>query len=300
VNSPLAWPVTLKDNIIYVLDETRLPIEEYVKVRSLENALKVLGQMKTRAFGQVLLFFYTCAITNKIDEIAQEFIKIRPTFDFLLLTKILNDIHKKTKDIKMAVKVLLSDFEEKRRERIKNLANILPDFSKILTICNVSGELVYLYESLKNIGKNAIFYVSETRPYLQGSRLTFWELQRVNIPSKLICDNQAAIIMRDNLVNCVVTGSDRSTTKGDIINKIGTYPLAVLAKYYNIPFFSLIQYPSNIDINKIEIEERPVEEIFMWINKEDLKIHTDMIYPSFDITPSNLITARIDITGNIK
>ena len=200
----------------------------------------------------------------------------------------------------MAVKVLLSDFEEKRRERIKNLANILPDFSKILTICNVSGELVYLYESLKNIGKNAIFYVSETRPYLQGSRLTFWELQRVNIPSKLICDNQAAIIMRDNLVNCVVTGSDRSTTKGDIINKIGTYPLAVLAKYYNIPFFSLIQYPSNIDINKIEIEERPVEEIFMWINKEDLKIHTDMIYPSFDITPSNLITARIDITGNIK
>lgn len=300
MNSPLAWPVTLKDNIIYVLDETRLPIEEYVKVRSLENALKVLGQMKTRAFGQVLLFFYTCAITNKIDEIAQEFIKIRPTFDFLLLTKILNDIHKKTKDIKMAVKVLLSDFEEKRRERIKNLANILPDFSKILTICNVSGELVYLYESLKNIGKNAIFYVSETRPYLQGSRLTFWELQRVNIPSKLICDNQAAIIMRDNLVNCVVTGSDRSTTKGDIINKIGTYPLAVLAKYYNIPFFSLIQYPSNIDINKIEIEERPVEEIFMWINKEDLKIHTDMIYPSFDITPSNLITARIDITGNIK
>lgn len=300
MNSPLAWPVTLKDNIIYVLDETSLPIEEYVKVRSLENALKVLGQMKTRAFGQVLLFFYTCAITNKIDEIAQEFIKIRPTFDFLLLTKILNDIHKKTKDIKMAVKVLLSDFEEKRRERIKNLANILPDFSKILTICNVSGELVYLYESLKNIGKNAIFYVSETRPYLQGSRLTFWELQRVNIPSKLICDNQAAIIMRDNLVNCVVTGSDRSTTKGDIINKIGTYPLAVLAKYYNIPFFSLIQYPSNIDINKIEIEERPVEEIFMWINKEDLKIHTDMIYPSFDITPSNLITARIDITGNIK
>ena len=181
MNSPLAWPVTLKDNIIYVLDETSLPIEEYVKVRSLENALKVLGQMKTRAFGQVLLFFYTCAITNKIDEIAQEFIKIRPTFDFLLLTKILNDIHKKTKDIKMAVKVLLSDFEEKRRERIKNLANILPDFSKILTICNVSGELVYLYESLKNIGKNAIFYVSETRPYLQGSRLTFWELQRVNI-----------------------------------------------------------------------------------------------------------------------
>jgi len=301
MNTPLAWPVTFKNNIIYVLDETELPTEEkYIEVKTLDDALRVLGQMKTRAFGQVLLFFYTCAISNKIDEIAQEFLRTRPTFDFFLLSRILKEVFEKTNDIKSAVDILLDNFEKKRRNRVKKLASILPDYSKILTICNVSGELVYLYEALRDIGKEAIFYVSETRPYLQGTRLTFWELNRNNIPAKLICDNQSAIIMEKKLVNCVITGSDRSTIKGDIINKIGTYPLAVLANYYNIPFYSLVQYPSDIDVNEIVIEERPKEEIFMFINNNYLYAHLDAIYLSFDITPSELITGRIDMEGNLR
>jgi len=301
MNTPLAWPVTFKNNIIYVLDETELPTEEkYIEVKTLDDALRVLGQMKTRAFGQVLLFFYTCAISNKIDEIAQEFLRTRPTFDFFLLSRILKEVFEKTNDIKSAVDILLDNFEKKRRNRVKKLASILPDYSKILTICNVSGELVYLYEALRDIGKEAIFYVSETRPYLQGSRLTFWELNRNNIPAKLICDNQSAIIMEKKLVNCVITGSDRSTIKGDIINKIGTYPLAVLANYYNIPFYSLVQYPSDIDVDEIVIEERSKEEIFMFINNNYLYAHLDAIYLSFDITPSELITGRIDMEGNLR
>lgn len=301
MNTPLAWPVTFKNNIIYVLDETELPTEEkYIEVKTLDDALRVLGQMKTRAFGQVLLFFYTCAISNKIDEIAQEFLRTRPTFDFFLLSRILKEVFRKTNHIKSAVDILLDNFEKKRRNRVKKLASILPDYSKILTICNVSGELVYLYEALRDIGKEAIFYVSETRPYLQGTRLTFWELNRNNIPAKLICDNQSAIIMEKKLVNCVITGSDRSTIKGDIINKIGTYPLAVLANYYNIPFYSLVQYPSDIDVNDIVIEERPKEEIFMFINNNYLYANLDAIYLSFDITPSELITGRIDMEGNLR
>lgn len=298
-NTPLAWPVKLRDNTIYVLDETLLPIEEkYIVVNSLDTALKVLVQMKTRAFGQVLLFFYTCAILGDIDNVTQSFRSARPTFDFLLLSNILKKVCSKIKNIKEAVNFLLEDFEEKRIKRTKKIAQILPDFSKILTICNVSGELVYLYNSLREIGKDVFFYVSETRPYLQGSRLTMWEFKKANIPAKLIYDNQAAIIMENKLINCIITGSDRSTKNGDLINKIGTYPLAVLAKHYEIPFYALVQYPSEIDIDNINIEERPEKEAFMWVNDNNLPNNLDSFYPAFDITPSRFITKRFDLAGD--
>lgn len=298
MNSSLAWPVRIENKTIYVLDETLLPFEEkYVEVKNLDDALAVLGGMKTRAFGQVLLFFYTCRVLNRIDEVASAFKKIRPTFDFYNLAAILKQ-GCKGRDIAEAVKDFTGKFEIKRRQRAKKLALLLPDFSEILTICNVSGELVYLYSSLKEAGKDAQFYVSETRPYLQGTRLTFWELNNAGIPAKLICDNQAASLMEEAKINCVITGSDRSNKEGDIINKIGTYSLAVLCEFYKIPFYVLTQYPSDEEIEKIEIEERSEKETFMWLTRDrDLP---DAVYPAFDITPSRLVSGWIDISGETR
>jgi methylthioribose-1-phosphate isomerase len=147
-----------------------------------------------------------------------------------------------------------------------------------------------LYEELKKIKKEACFYACETRPYLQGTRLTFWELNKNNIPSKLICDNQVAILMKNKVVNCIVVGADRASIRGDIINKIGTYSLAILGKYFNIPFYALTQYPRPIDIEDIEIEERPQEEVFMF-----LKEKAESIYPCFDITPFNYIKESVKL-----
>ena len=294
--SPLLFPVRLKGKRIIVLDETSLPFKEkYIEVKDLPKALWVLKSMKTRAFGQVLLFFYCCVLFREysISEIAGLFHKERPTFDFLFLGNILRAKEKEGLSIESAVKEFINGFDKLRRQRAKRLAEILPNPAEILTICNVNGEMAYLYQALKELGKTAVFYVSETRPYLQGARLTFWELRKNNIPAYLICDNQAALLMKEGKVNCVVTGADRASKRGGIINKIGTYAIAVLAKHFNIPFYPLTQYPKDIDIRDIEIEERPGNEVFMFLDGDFSNI--DAVYPSFDIVGRELVSKQIDI-----
>jgi methylthioribose-1-phosphate isomerase len=297
MQSPLLFPVKLKNDKIIVLDETRLPSEEvYIEVSNLEEALLVLESMKTRSLGQVLLFFYSCALFGdifSIDEIVRRFREKRPTFDFPLLGEILKKQERFGLSSKQAVDNFVSEFDRLRRARACKLAEILPNSANILTICNVNGELLYLYEELQRIEKKGFFYVSETRPYLQGARLTFWELRKNNIPCKLICDNQAAVLMREKRINCVITGADRATTRGDIINKIGTYSLARLARYFNISFYSLTQYPRDLDIDSVKIEERDAREVFMFL--EDIDFDIDAIYPSFDITKSEFVTECIEL-----
>ncbi|MFH1771614.1 MAG: hypothetical protein ABH872_02250 [Candidatus Omnitrophota bacterium] len=295
MDSPLLYPVRLENNIIYVLDETQLPFkEDFIEVKDLDKALWVLSGMKTRSLGQVLLFFYCCELFNNtfsIDDIAVRFKKERPTFDFDMLRDIIKLQTERGTPVKKAVDYFVHGFDVSRRLRAKKLAQILPNPANILTICNINGELICLYEELKKLNKSAYFIVCETRPYLQGARLTMWELMRNNIPCRLICDNQAAFSMKQNLVNCVVTGCDRAATKGDIINKIGTYALSRLANYFNIPFYPLTQYPRDIDIDSIDIEERPKNELFMYLkcNYNDI----DGVYPCFDITKKEFITESI-------
>jgi methylthioribose-1-phosphate isomerase len=299
MHSPLSLPVRLQGNMISVLDETRLPWEEtYIEVKTIDDALQALGQMKTRAFGQVLLFFYTCVLAGEIEEVAASFKKTRPTFDFFTLAHALKSAAKETSALREAAIRIIEDLDKKRKVRAQRLAGILPQEARILNICNVNGELIYLYEALTGQGKTVTFFVSETRPYLQGTRLTLWELRRADIPVQVLCDNQAAVVMQKGLINCVVTGSDRSTNKGDIINKIGTYALARLAHYFNIPFYVLTQFPQALDIEKITIEERPPREVFMWLDGKGP--WPEALYSSFDITPAEFISGWIDISGEVR
>lgn len=297
MNSPLLFPVKLKGDKITVLDETLLPFKQvYIEVSDLGKALWVLSSMKTRSLGQVLLFFYSCLLFKEefsIDQIAAEFKHKRPTFDFSFLSEILKQRQQQGLSLKQAVDSFISDFDRLRKERARQLAGLLPACANILTICNINGELIYLYEELKRIKKEGFFYISETRPYLQGTRLTFWELKENGIPCRLICDNQAAILLKRGKINCVVAGADRATKKGDIINKIGTYAMARLAKYFNIPFYSLTQYPRDIDIESIQIEQRPKQEAFMFMEGDFSGI--DAVYASFDITKSEFVTKCIQL-----
>ncbi len=295
--SPLLFPVSMSQGIIKVLDETKLPfIEEYTCVKTLSEALTVLGSMKTRSLGQVLLFFYACVVLADADarKIAQEFHATRPTFDFMTLAEILEQIEQKTKSRQKAVELFLHKFDQARKTRAERLAFKLPNPAKVLTICNINGELLYLEQALRAQGKESIFYVAETRPYLQGSRLSFWELTKACVPCRLLCDNQIAWCMKEKMVNCVVSGADRASRQGGIVNKTGTYALAVLSKHFGIPFYAFTQYPKDIDISKVEIEERNSEEIFMFCG--DLKV-SDGIYPAFDIIPGEYVTEQIILEG---
>lgn len=294
MESPLLFPVKLKDDTIFVLDETLLPFkEEYIKVISVDEALAVLKGMKTRSLGQVLLYFYSCLLFQEkvsFNGLAQSFTAARPTFDFSMLAYIMQTGVSQGVRRQDVVAGFIKKFDLGRKKRAAYLASLLPSPANILTICNVNGEFLYLYEELKKLNKQGIFYVSETRPYLQGTRQTFWELDKNQIPAKVICDNQAATVMENGLVNCVVTGADRATTGGDIINKIGTYALARLAQYFNIPFYPLTQYPRNIDIDRIAIEERPKEEAFMFLPGARA---ADAFYPAFDVVRREFITRSI-------
>ncbi|MFN5917581.1 MAG: S-methyl-5-thioribose-1-phosphate isomerase, partial [Planctomycetota bacterium] len=152
-------------------------------------------------------------------------------------------------------------------------------------------------------GKQIQVYADETRPLLQGARLTMWELQQHGVPSTLICDSMAAQVMREGRVQYVIVGADRITARGDTANKIGTYGLAVLAKHHQIPF--LVAAPSStfdlsiVDGADIPIEQRKSEEITAAFGKRTAPADVQVYNPAFDVTPSELITAIVTEVGII-
>lgn len=324
--SPLFNPVIFKGRSkgnrtgehIAVLDETKLPFDiQYIKVKNLKDALYVLREMKTRAFGQVLLFYYTLVIEAKnkkvktkkdflriIDLVTDKFIAARPTFAFGQLK---NDLIKMLvhiddadflKSAQAAILNYIQSIQNLRRYRAKLAANILPHNARILTHCNISGELVEMANAAEKLGKSVEFFVTETRPYFQGSRLTAWELNHAGYNVYLFSDIQAADILKNCRIDMVLTGSDRVTRNGDIANKTGTYQLAVLAKHLRIPFYCFTQPPGETKgINDIKIEYRPKEEMLAFGSRRLAPKSQDAIYPAFDVVPAELITGLVFFDG---
>ena len=189
-------------------------------------------------------------------------------------------------------------------------ASLFEPGSGILTHCNTGGLATSEFgTALAAIltahyqGKEIEVYADETRPLLQGARLTMWELQQHGVPSTLICDSMAAQVMREGKIQYVIVGADRITARGDTANKIGTYGLAVLAKHHGIPFF--VAAPSStfdlsiLDGADIPIEQRKPEEITLAFGKRTAPENVRVYNPAFDVTPAELISAIITEVGII-
>jgi methylthioribose-1-phosphate isomerase len=187
-------------------------------------------------------------------------------------------------------------------------AALLKDGARVLTHCNAGalatagwGTALGVIRSAVECGKKISVIADETRPFLQGARLTAWEMVQENIPVTLITDNMAGYMMAQGEVDTVVVGTDRVAANGDVANKIGTYMVAVLARRHNIPFYVACPL-STIDMNiasgvDIPIEERSVEEVkgfrdYHWA-AEGVKIRN----PAFDVTPAELVTGLITERG---
>lgn len=194
------------------------------------------------------------------------------------------------------------------REIGKNGASIIKPGCGILTHCNAGAlatgdfgtALSPIYKA-KESGIDFIVYSDETRPLLQGARLTAWELKRAGVKVVTICDNMAAQVMREGKVNLVIVGADRIAANGDTANKIGTYGLAILANYHKIPFYVAAPY-STIDISiksgaGIPIEQRSADEITLFNGKRISPEGIEVYNPAFDITPSELISGIITEKG---
>ena len=188
---------------------------------------------------------------------------------------------------------------------------LINDGSTVLTHCNAGalatagfGTALGVIRAAVNAGKAINVLADETRPFLQGARLTVWELMEDNIPVKLITDNMSGFFMKNNQVDAVVVGADRIAGNGDVANKIGTYMVAVLAQKHQIPFYVAAPI-STLDLSlnsgdEIPIEQRSEDEVVSLNNKRITPEGASAAHPAFDITPNDLVTAIITDKGIAK
>jgi len=297
--SPLFWPIQLKGNIIYILDETKLPQSMvYIKARNYQEAAKAIKEMKTRAVGQVLLVMYTFILSKRqnvnLTKVAKAINATRPTLAFKFLTDMVLGWDKSNGPLDKIILGFLEKLKAARIKQAEDMAKLLKDGDVILTHCNVSGSMPLIAEFAKRQGKRISFYVTETRPYLQGSRLSAWELMQQKFPVTIITDNMVAYLLSLGKVTKIIVGADHLTQNGDIANKIGTYQIAVVAKYFKIPFYVLCPPPSKLKSGKeIKIEIRPDNELKIYQGLLLAPKEVKAYYPAFDVTPAKLITKHI-------
>lgn len=318
---------------IKIIDQRKLP-EEYVveTLETYEDVYYAIKDMKLRGaplIGIAAAYGLWLALKNSEGDLTKEFTKAyellktsRPTAVnlFWALDRMKNFfemIHseKKRGEVVAALRneadKIFEEDAECSRKIGENLNKFIKDNYRILTHCNAGALATAKYgTALAGIyvaneeGKKISVWVDETRPWLQGARLTAWELNQNGIETRLIVDSAAALLMKKGVVDMVIVGADRVARNGDVANKIGTYALSVLAKEHNIPFY--VAAPSStIDENTktgddIIIEERSDEEITVIKGNRIAPENQRCFNPVFDITPFENITAIITENGEFK
>lgn len=311
--SPLFWPVWLKNNTIYVLDETRLPSElTYIKIKDYRQTCRVIKEMKTRAIGQVLLALYTFLMVIKqnenkknlfflLNKVAQALNATRPTIPIKFLTDMVLSWAEAGALLENKILAFLETLKNARIKQAEETSKLIKNNDVILTHCNVSGLMPLIGEFCRKQNKKIGFFVTETRPYLQGLRLTAWELKRFGFEVTVIADNMVTMVMSQKKITRVIVGADHLAQNGDIANKIGTYQIALLAKHFRIPFYVLCPPPTETKTGKdIKIEIRPVQELLEFQGRLIAPKGIKGYYPAFDITPNNLITRHIHLKDLVR
>ena len=327
---PIEW---LGDRI-KILDQTKLPLEEvyletgdYLEVCSAIKQLVVRGAPSIGVAGGYAIALGTLKVNTDIKDIfIKEYHDIsravaatRPTARNLFFAVERMDKAAETTGTVDEIKQILIDEavkihaeEAEATEKLSSYgAELIENGFTILTHCNAGplattgyGTALGVIIKAKEDGKNVCVYADETRPLLQGARLTTWELQQADVPVTLITDSMAGYMMSRGKINCVITGADRITANGDTANKIGTYTLAVLAKEHNIPFYIAAPF-STIDTSlktgdEIPIEERNPEEVIHFRGVQTAPDNTVVENPAFDVTPHRCITAIVTERGIIR
>ncbi len=189
-------------------------------------------------------------------------------------------------------------------------APLLPRQGGVLTHCNAGALATCGYGSALGVVRSAVasgaelrVYADETRPFLQGARLTAWEMMQDGIPTTVLCDNMAATLMRQGKIQAVIVGADRIAANGDVANKIGTYGVAILAKEHGIPFYVAAPW-STVDMgtptgDEIEIEQRSASEVTHHGGRQQTPHAVDIENPAFDVTPAKYVTAIITERGAV-
>lgn len=306
----------LKGGKLFVLDQTKLPNEEiYFTPKTKEDYYYAIKTLQVRGAPAIGIFAgYAMAMLDENKEELKAYLdSCRPTaVNLSYATSRMLKAYKDGKNLLDEATAIHNEDIEMCRKISEYGLSLLHDGDGVLTHCNAGelatskygtglGPLILGAEK----GYNFHAFVDETRPLLQGARLTSYELEKAGIDTTLICDNMASLVMKQGKINAVLVGTDRIAANGDIANKIGTSGVAILAKYYGIPFYVLGPY-STIDYkcktgDDIVIEEREQSEIKeMWYKKPMALPETKCYNPSFDVTDNSLITAIITDRGILR
>jgi methylthioribose-1-phosphate isomerase len=326
----LEW---IEPGTVRLIDQTRLPAEEvYVECRTIDEVARAIRTMQVRGAPAIgvaaamglALGAQTLHVSSVEDFLAgvhkmgELLTATRPTAVNLrwavdrLLELARNSGELSVSEIQAA---LVAEARKMREEDIRiNRAMgqhgqaLVPDPARILTHCNAGGlatagygTAIGVIRAAAQAGKHVMVWVDETRPLLQGARLTAWELQRAGIPVTLITDNMAGHFMGKGQVDLVIVGADRIARNGDVANKIGTYSVAVLARTHGIPFYVAAPI-STLDLNlsagsQIPIEERAPEEVTQLGGRRVAPAGIRVANPAFDVTPTSYVDAIITEGG---
>jgi methylthioribose-1-phosphate isomerase len=327
------------DEGVRFLDQTRLPLEEtYVLARSYEDVADVIRSMIVRgapAIGVTAAMGVALGAKNSpaknVAEFSQDVKKIsevlaatRPTAVNLFWA--ITRMRERFEELKSRPGISLDEIRggliaEAQRMYDEDIAacramgdfgaSLLPQEGGVLTHCNAGALATCGYGTALGVIRSAVaqghklhIYADETRPFLQGARLTAWELMHDGIPTTVLCDNMAASRMRAGKIKAVVVGADRIAANGDVANKIGTYGVAVLAREHGIPFYVAAPW-STIDLetptgDAIPIEERAAVEVTHHAGKQLTPHGVGIENPAFDVTPAKYVTAIITERGVLR
>ena len=324
------------DEGVRMLDQRLLPTEEkYLMLRSYEEVAEAIKQMVVRgapaigvsaAMGLALgakqsVGTAVADLEYDFDYMSDVMSKTRPTAvnlfwaiermraAFRRAKAQTNDAEEIKRQLIVEAQAIFKEDVEANRALGRFGGELIPDGATVLTHCNAGalatagdyGTALGVIRGARDAGKRVAVIADETRPFLQGSRLTAWELSKDEIPVTIITDNMAGHVMKQGKVDAVVVGADRIAANGDTANKIGTYMVAVLAKQHNIPFYVAAPI-STIDLtlatgDEIPIEERDIREVThvrdQQLAPEGINVHN----PAFDVTPHELIAAIITDKG---
>jgi methylthioribose-1-phosphate isomerase len=320
------------------LDQTRLPLEEtYVLATDYKQVATVIRDMIVRgapaigvsaAMGMAIGIERSSATTlhelsAEVAVIAKTLAETRPTAVNLFwgideIRNLYNDLAAQKKPIPQIKSAVVAKARRMYDEDIaacKQMgahgASLLPMEGTVLTHCNAGALATCGYGSALGVIRAAIerghkidVFADETRPFLQGARLTAWELMKDNIPTTVLCDNMAGALMRQGRIQAVIVGADRIAANGDVANKIGTYGLSILAKEHGVPFYVAAPW-STLDLatphgDLIPIEQRAATEVTHSNGKQMTPDGVAIENPAFDVTPAKYVTAIITERGVLR
>ena len=317
-----------------LLDQTRLPLEQHgLELRTYSEVIQAIKEMRVRgapALGVVAAYAVAMAAremdTSDRDQFlrhlqtaGQEIVNARPTAvnmawsveRMLRAARNEHDMAQIQARLLAQAKGIHEEDEQVNRRLGSHGAGLMPDGGAVLTHCNTGALATGGYGTALGViragwegGKRFQVIATETRPYLQGARLTAWELVQLGIPSTLVVDSAAGSLIRRGEISCVILGADRIAANGDTANKIGTYSLAVLARENEIPFY-VAAPTSTIDLSlnsgdEIPIEERPAEEVTSFGGVPTAPQGVNVRNPAFDITPHSYIGAIVTEHGILR